>query len=61
MKLSFSILDDMIKEGSNHSFNSQRENSKASKSDTRNLAYKKDLQHPKHDFHFKKITLIPLD
>ena len=44
MKLSFSILDDMIKEGSNHSFNSQRENSKASKSDTRNLAYKKDLQ-----------------
>ena len=34
----------MIKEGSNHSFNAQRENSKASKNDTRNLAYKKDLQ-----------------
>ena len=44
MKLSFSILDDMIKERSNHSFNAQRENSKASKSDTRNLTYKKDLQ-----------------
>ena len=34
----------MIKEGSNHSFNGQTENSKASKSETRNLANKKDLQ-----------------